>query len=86
MLSGGGTQPRADGENLQHPGNVIFLDEPTNDLDVETLQALEQAILRFAGCAIIIRMTAGSSTASRRISSRSKENSKVVVRRQLDGI
>ncbi len=39
---------------LQTGGNVLLLDEPTNDLDVETLQALEQALLKFAGCAVII--------------------------------
>ena len=35
-------------------GNLLMLDEPTNDLDVETLQALEQAILNFPGCTIVI--------------------------------
>ncbi len=35
-------------------GNVLLLDEPTNDLDVETLRALEEAILNFAGCALVI--------------------------------
>jgi ATP-binding cassette ChvD family protein len=35
-------------------GNVLLLDEPTNDLDVDTLRALEEAILSFAGCAVII--------------------------------
>lgn len=35
-------------------GNVLLLDEPTNDLDIETLRALEEAILDFAGCAVII--------------------------------
>jgi ATPase subunit of ABC transporter with duplicated ATPase domains len=39
---------------LKSGGNVILLDEPTNDLDVETLRALEDAISRFAGCAVII--------------------------------
>ncbi|MDW8370859.1 MAG: energy-dependent translational throttle protein EttA, partial [Geminicoccaceae bacterium] len=34
--------------------NVILLDEPTNDLDVDTLRALEDALLDFAGCAVII--------------------------------
>jgi ATPase subunit of ABC transporter with duplicated ATPase domains len=33
---------------------VLFLDEPTNDLDVETLRALEEALLNFPGCAIVI--------------------------------
>ncbi|NLG19228.1 MAG: energy-dependent translational throttle protein EttA [Fibrobacter sp.] len=39
---------------LQTGGNVLLLDEPTNDLDVETLQALEQAISDFEGCAVIV--------------------------------
>jgi ATP-binding cassette ChvD family protein len=39
---------------LQSGGNVLLLDEPTNDLDVETLQALEQAISDFEGCAVIV--------------------------------
>jgi energy-dependent translational throttle protein EttA len=39
---------------LQTGGNVLLLDEPTNDLDVETLQALEQAIVDFSGCVAVI--------------------------------
>ncbi|MFQ5581900.1 MAG: energy-dependent translational throttle protein EttA [Mariprofundaceae bacterium] len=39
---------------LKSGGNVLLLDEPTNDLDVETLRALEEALLDFAGCAVII--------------------------------
>lgn len=39
---------------LSSGGNVILLDEPTNDLDVETLRALEEAILSFPGCAMVI--------------------------------
>lgn len=39
---------------LQAGGNVLLLDEPTNDLDVETLRALENALLDFAGCALVI--------------------------------
>ena len=39
---------------LQKAGNVLLLDEPTNDLDVETLQALEQAIINFDGCVMVI--------------------------------
>ncbi|PWJ65047.1 ATP-binding cassette ChvD family protein [Fibrobacter sp. UWB6] len=54
QLSGGERNRVLMAKNLQKPGNVLFLDEPTNDLDIETLQALEQAILKFAGCAVII--------------------------------
>ncbi len=39
---------------LQTGGNLLLLDEPTNDLDVDTLQNLEQAILSFSGCAVVI--------------------------------
>jgi ATP-binding cassette ChvD family protein len=39
---------------LQEGGNVLLMDEPTNDLDVETLRALEEALLAFPGCAIVI--------------------------------
>jgi ATP-binding cassette ChvD family protein len=39
---------------LKSGGNLLLLDEPTNDLDVETLRALEQALLTFPGCAVII--------------------------------
>ncbi len=39
---------------LKSGGNVLLLDEPTNDLDVETLRALEDALLEFPGCAVII--------------------------------
>jgi energy-dependent translational throttle protein EttA len=39
---------------LKAGGNVLMLDEPTNDLDVETLRALEEAVLAFPGCAVII--------------------------------
>jgi ATP-binding cassette ChvD family protein len=39
---------------LRSGGNVLLLDEPTNDLDVETLRALEEALLNFPGCAVVI--------------------------------
>jgi ATPase subunit of ABC transporter with duplicated ATPase domains len=39
---------------LKSGGNVLLLDEPSNDLDIETLPALEDALLSFAGCAMVI--------------------------------
>jgi len=39
---------------LKNPGNVILLDEPTNDLDVNTIRALEEAIVNYAGCSVIV--------------------------------
>ena len=39
---------------LKSGGNVLLLDEPTNDLDVETLRALEEALLELPGCAVVI--------------------------------
>ncbi|GIT24511.1 MAG: hypothetical protein CM1200mP41_05550 [Gammaproteobacteria bacterium] len=39
---------------LRQGGNLLLLDDPTNDLDVETLRALEQALVNFPGCAVVI--------------------------------
>ena len=39
---------------VKKAGNLLLLDEPTNDLDVDTLRALEEALLSFAGCAVVI--------------------------------
>jgi ATPase subunit of ABC transporter with duplicated ATPase domains len=39
---------------LKRGSNLLLLDEPTNDLDVDTLRALEEALLAFAGCAVVI--------------------------------
>ena len=39
---------------LKRGGNLLLLDEPTNDLDVDTLRALEEALLTFAGCVVVI--------------------------------
>jgi sulfate-transporting ATPase len=39
---------------LKTAANVLLLDEPTNDLDVDTLRALEEALVDFAGCAVVI--------------------------------
>ncbi len=52
-LSGGERNRLHLAKTLRAGGNVLLLDEPTNDLDVETLQALEEALLAFPGCAII---------------------------------
>lgn len=54
QLSGGMRNRVLMAKNLQNAGNLVMLDEPTNDLDIETLQSLEQAILSFAGCAVVI--------------------------------
>ncbi|MDG5814492.1 energy-dependent translational throttle protein EttA [Chitinispirillales bacterium ANBcel5] len=54
QLSGGERNRVHLAKMLQSGGNVLLLDEPTNDLDVETLQALEQAISDFSGCAVIV--------------------------------
>jgi energy-dependent translational throttle protein EttA len=53
-LSGGERNRLHLAKTLMSGGNVLMLDEPTNDLDVDTLRALEDAILDFAGCAVII--------------------------------
>jgi sulfate-transporting ATPase len=53
-LSGGERNRLHLAKLLRSGGNLLLLDEPTNDLDVETLRALEEAILAFPGCAIVI--------------------------------
>jgi len=54
VLSGGERNRLHLAKMLKEGGNVLLLDEPTNDLDVETLRALEDALLDFAGCAVVI--------------------------------
>jgi ATP-binding cassette ChvD family protein len=54
LLSGGERNRVHLAKVLKSGGNVLFLDEPTNDLDVETLRALEEALLGFPGCAVVI--------------------------------
>ncbi len=54
MLSGGERNRVHMAKLLRSGGNVLLLDEPTNDLDVETLRALEDALVDFAGCAVVI--------------------------------
>ena len=54
LLSGGERNRVHLAKVLRAGGNVLFLDEPTNDLDVETLRALEGALLTFPGCAVVI--------------------------------
>jgi ATPase subunit of ABC transporter with duplicated ATPase domains len=53
-LSGGEKNRVHLAKMLKEEGNVLLLDEPTNDLDVNTLRALEQALIEFAGCAVVI--------------------------------
>jgi ATP-binding cassette ChvD family protein len=53
-LSGGERNRLHLAKLLRTGGNVMLLDEPTNDLDVDTLRALEEALLRFAGCAVVV--------------------------------
>ncbi|MCJ7558942.1 MAG: energy-dependent translational throttle protein EttA [Gammaproteobacteria bacterium] len=54
LLSGGERNRVHLAKLLRSGGNVLLLDEPTNDLDIETLRALEEAILAFPGCAVVI--------------------------------
>ncbi|MGR3716981.1 MAG: energy-dependent translational throttle protein EttA [Thermohalobaculum sp.] len=54
QLSGGERNRVHLAKLLRSGGNVLLLDEPTNDLDVETLRALEDALVNFAGCAVVI--------------------------------
>ncbi|MBI1810112.1 MAG: energy-dependent translational throttle protein EttA [Gemmatimonadetes bacterium] len=53
-LSGGERNRLHLAKTLMQGGNLLLLDEPTNDLDVDTLRALEEAVLDFSGCAVII--------------------------------
>ncbi len=54
VLSGGERNRVHLAKMLKRESNVLLLDEPTNDLDVDTLRALEEALMNFAGCAVII--------------------------------
>ena len=54
LLSGGERNRLNLARTLKKPGNLLMLDEPTNDLDVETLRVLEEAIVEFVGCAIVV--------------------------------
>ena len=54
VLSGGERNRLNLAMTLKQGGNLLLLDEPTNDLDVETLQSLENALLEFPGCAVVI--------------------------------
>ena len=53
-LSGGEVNRLHLARTLKKAGNVLLLDEPTNDLDVDTLRALEEALVNFGGCAVVI--------------------------------
>jgi sulfate-transporting ATPase len=54
ILSGGERNRVHLAKILRKPSNVLLLDEPTNDLDVDTLRALEEGLIGFAGCAVVI--------------------------------
>jgi ATPase subunit of ABC transporter with duplicated ATPase domains len=54
VISGGERNRLHLAKLLKSGGNVLLLDEPTNDLDVDTLRALEDALLRFSGCVVVI--------------------------------
>ncbi|MEM6334967.1 MAG: ATP-binding cassette domain-containing protein, partial [Bacteroidota bacterium] len=54
QLSGGERNRVHLAKTLRQGANVLLLDEPTNDLDVNTLRALEEALLSFGGCAVVI--------------------------------
>ena len=53
MLSGGERNRVHLAKMLKSGANLLLLDEPTNDLDVDTLRALEEALLSFAGCVVV---------------------------------
>src|SRR6202000_601236 len=54
QLSGGERNRVHLAKMLKEGANVLLLDEPTNDLDVDTLRALEEGLLDFAGCAVVV--------------------------------
>jgi ATPase subunit of ABC transporter with duplicated ATPase domains len=54
VLSGGERNRVHLAKMIKRAGNVLLLDEPTNDLDVDTLRALEDGLLKFPGCAVVI--------------------------------
>ena len=73
VLSGGERNRLNLALTLKQGGNLLLLDEPTNDLDVETLQSLEEALLAFPGCAVVVTPRPhGSSTAWPRTSWRGR--------------
>jgi ATPase subunit of ABC transporter with duplicated ATPase domains len=54
VLSGGERNRLNLALTLKQGGNLLLLDEPTNDLDTETLESLEEALERFAGCSVVV--------------------------------
>ena len=88
MLSGGERGRLHLAKTLLQGGNVLLLDEPSNDLDVETLRALEDALLEFAGSVMVISHDRWFWTASHRHPhpGRGRRGQVGVLRRQLPGI
>lgn len=77
VLSGGERNRLNLALTLKQGGNLLLLDEPTNDLDVETLESLENALLAFPGCAVVISTTVGSSTVWPRTSSHGRAPTRI---------
>jgi len=65
MLSGGERNRLQLAQTLKIGGNLLLLDEPTNDLDVDTLRALEDALLDYAGCEFVFDLPFSRRTATR---------------------
>jgi ABC-type lipoprotein export system ATPase subunit len=90
VLSGGERNRLNLALTLKQGGNLLLLDEPTNDLDTETSRAWKRRCCEFPGCAVITATTAGSWTASPRISWRGRAPTRtgglVLVRGQLRGL
>src|SRR5438132_10863129 len=72
QLSGGERNRVHLAKVLRAGGNVLLLDEPTNDLDIETLRALEEALLGFPGCAVVSSHDRAAAQAETRLRERAR--------------